>query len=79
MNKLLSVYPIANGDELNVFSSEPPVTIKIMDMEGTVIIGPMEYDLKHKHINIKPLPSATYIVEVTFVNNKTSRSLFVKI
>jgi hypothetical protein len=48
-------------------------------MSGEVIIS-QEVAANQQHtINISALPSATYIVEVSFNNNKTSRSVFVKV
>lgn len=79
MDKNLVVYPISKGDELNVFSSDEATVIKIMDMQGNVVSGPVYPNNKHSVLNIKTLPSATYIVEATFQSSKTSRSLFVKL
>lgn len=79
MEKSLAIYPIPNGDELNVFASNPMHEIRIMSMSGETIVH-LETMANQRHtINITALPSATYIVEVSFGNNKISRSVFVKV
>lgn len=79
MDKNLVVYPISKGDELNIFSTDITAVIKIMDMQGNIVAGPVHPNNRHCVLDIKKLSSATYIVEATFQNNKTSRSVFVKL
>ncbi|RYD55806.1 MAG: T9SS type A sorting domain-containing protein [Sphingobacteriales bacterium] len=79
LEKSLAVYPIPSGDELNVFTSDTMSEIRIMNMSGETIVRLPSASDQRKTINISNLPSATYIVEVAFSNNKTGRSVFVKI
>ncbi|MBS1771338.1 MAG: hypothetical protein JST82_00670 [Bacteroidetes bacterium] len=79
MDKNLMVYPISSGNELDIFSTEAICSYKIMDMNGTMLIGDNSIDGKHNIVNIAILPSATYILEATFVNKRTGRSVFVKL
>ncbi|RYE23363.1 MAG: T9SS type A sorting domain-containing protein [Sphingobacteriales bacterium] len=79
MDKALKVYPIPTGNELNVFSTEEMHEIKIMDLTGNIVHACKVKDKKKNTIDIKELPENTYIVEVFFGEDKTSRSMFVKI
>ena len=78
MHKSLLIYPISAGEELNVFSSEHIFSVKIMDMSGNVLMGNDNIRGTRNIINIKQLPEATYIVEVKFSDERTGRSVFVK-
>ncbi len=78
MDKNLTVYPISTGDELNVFSSADAAAVRIMDMSGNIVAGPVGVHGRQNKVSIKHLPGATYIVEVTFENSRTGRSVFVK-
>jgi hypothetical protein len=79
MDKALKVYPIPTGNELNVFSTEDMHEIKIMDLTGNVVYACKVNDKKKNTIDIKELPVNTYIVEAFFGDDKTSRSMFVKL
>ncbi len=79
MDKVVKVYPIPTGNELNVFSTEEMREIRIMDLTGNVIYNCEVNDEKRNIIDIKQLPINTYIVEVLFAGDKSSRSMFVKI
>lgn len=78
MDKNLTVYPITTGNELSVFSTENIHEIRIMDMQGGVVYSQPLTGVKKGIIDIKSLPESTYIVEALFENNKTGRSIFVK-
>lgn len=78
MDKNLTVYPISTGNELNIFSGENVSAVRIMDMSGSIVCGPLQLDGVHHKIDIKHLPHATYIVEVVFADKRTGRSVFVK-
>ena len=78
MDKNLTVYPITTGNELSVFSTENIHEIRIMDMQGGVVYSQPLTGVKKSIIDIKNLPESTYIVEALFENNKTGRSIFVK-
>ena len=79
MSKSLTVYPISTGDELNVFAAHDFTGIKIMDMDGNVVHDLTGICSSQKTLNIKELPNATYIIEVMYRDEKTGRSVFVKI
>ncbi len=78
MDKNLTVYPISTGDQLNVFATDEVSCIRVMDMSGNVLSIADDIHNKHKVLDIGNLPGATYIVEVTFLDKRTSRSVFVK-
>lgn len=78
MDKHLTVYPIPTGNELNVFSTESIREIRIMDMQGGLVVSHTLAGVKRGVIDIKNLPGNTYIIEAVFENNKTGRSVFVK-
>lgn len=78
MDKNFTVYPITTGNELSVFSTENIQEIRIMDMQGGVVFTQPLTGVKKGIINIKSLPDSTYIVEAIFENNRTGRSIFVK-
>lgn len=78
MEKHLTVYPIASGDMLNIFAEHAFSQIRIMDMEGNLILDTLHTLSSSGQINIKSLSNATYIIEVVYNNNKTGRSVFVK-
>jgi hypothetical protein len=78
MDKNLTVYPITTGNELSVFSTESIQEIRIMDMQGGLVYTQPLTGVKKSIIDIKNLPDSTYIVEAVFENNKTGRSIFVK-
>jgi hypothetical protein len=78
MDKHLTVYPISTGDQLNVFATEELSCIRVMDMGGNVLTITDDVHGKHDIMDIGNLPSATYIVEVTFLDRRTCRSVFVK-
>ena len=78
MKKHLTVYPIASGDMLNIFAEHLFTQIRIMDMEGNLIIDTKHSPANTVQVNIKSLSNATYIIEVAYNNNKTGRSVFVK-
>lgn len=79
MEKILKVYPISTGNELNVFATEEMQEIKIMDLTGNVVHTCKANDKKKNTINIKELPTNAYIVEVFFNGNRICRSMFVKL
>lgn len=79
MLKNLNIYPIPTGEELNIFSSDDIQELKIMDMHGNLMFAGNSLHGSHNRIDIKNLPSDTYIVEVVFENEKTGRSVFVKL
>jgi hypothetical protein len=79
MDKSLKVYPISTGNELNIFSTEEMYEIKIMDLTGNIVYTCKVNEKKKNTIDIKELPINTYIVEVFFGDDKTSRSMFVKL
>lgn len=78
MDKNLTVYPISTGDQLNVFAADDISSICVMDMAGNVLANADGVCGKQNILDIRHLPGATYIVEVTFQNHKTGRSVFVK-
>lgn len=78
MDKHLTVYPISTGDQLNVFATDEVSSIRVMDMNGNVLTAAENIYNKHKVLDIGKLPGATYIVEVTFLDKRISRSVFVK-
>lgn len=78
MDKNLTVYPIASGDMLNIFANENFGSIKIMDMTGNVVCNSENESGTSGQVSIKELENATYIIEVVYANNKTARSVFVK-
>jgi hypothetical protein len=78
MDKELTVYPIPAGNELHVFCSGNIRFIKIMDMSGNVIIDRVASKGNKQVVDIRQLPSATYIVEAAFDDNRKGRSIFVK-
>jgi hypothetical protein len=79
MNNTLLVSLVANGTGLSISADEYPLTIRIMDMQGNVLVGPLDYYHKQKPIDIQSLPVATYIIEAHCHQNKTHRTVFVKI
>lgn len=79
MDKNLTVYPIPAGNELHVFSAGNVLGIKIMDMQGNILYNRITTPASKNVIDIKKLPAATYIVEASFDNNRTERSVFVKV
>lgn len=79
MEKILKVYPISTGNELNVFATEEMQEIKIMDLTGNIVHTCKANDKKKNTINIKELPTNAYIVEVFFNGNRICRSMFVKL
>ncbi len=77
--KKLTIYPIANGNELSIFASEAIKLVRVMDMQGNL---QQEASLDNKTqctLDIAALPSDTYLAEVTFNNNDSTRSVFVKL
>jgi len=78
MDKNLTVYPIPTGNELNVFATESIMEVRIRDMQGGIVQQHVLSGVKRGVIDIKGLPLDTYIVEAVFENNKTGRSVFVK-
>ncbi len=77
-DKDLAVFPIPTGNELNIFSTQNIREIKIMDMKGGVVCSFLLAGARQNVIDIKGLPCSTYIVEALFENDKTGRSVFVK-
>lgn len=77
--KSLTVYPISSGDELNVFAGAKMTQVRIMDMHGNVLIETSCENQKNCTLNIQPLDSNTYLAEVTFNDEHTERSVFVKL
>jgi len=75
----LAVYPIPNGNALNVFTTETIKEIRIMSMSGDVLIHKNGIFHQQSEINIATLASSTYIIEVCFTNKKIGRSIFVKV
>lgn len=78
MKKELIVYPIASGSILNVFATNEYSALRILDMEGNVIMDVTTRPGTHSKLDIHELDDATYIVEVTCVNEHKARSVFVK-
>jgi hypothetical protein len=78
IEKSLAIYPIPNGNELNVFANGPMNEIRIMNMSGEVMMRHQATSNHRYAIDISTLLSATYIVEVAFDDHKTGRSVFVK-
>jgi len=78
MDKHLTVYPIASGDMLNVFANDVFAGIRIMDMAGNIVYRDTNVSGASKQVDIKELANATYIIEVVYADNKTARSVFVK-
>ena len=77
MNNTLSVNMVANGSGLIISAIEYPVTIRIMDMQGNLLIGPIDLSHKQKPVDIQSLPMATYIIEAQCHQNRTHRTVFV--
>ena len=78
MNNTLSVSIVANGNGLTVSAIDYPLIIRIMDMHGNVLIGPIEFNIRQKPIDIQSLPIDTYIIEAQCLQHKTYRTVFVK-
>lgn len=78
MDKNLTVYPISTGNELTIFSVACVSGIRIMDMHGNTVLMNTGISGAHHIINIKELPEATYIVEVSFDERRMGRGVFVK-
>ena len=78
MDKHLTVYPIASGDMLNVFANDVFAGIRIMDMAVNIVYRDTNVSGASKQVDIKELANATYIIEVVYADNKTARSVFVK-
>lgn len=79
MAKSLTIYPLTGYRELNIQSGRVINSIKIMDLTGEIVYNAQHKPARQNTIDITHLPTATYIVEVSFNGEKTSRSLFVKI
>lgn len=79
MQKPLTIYPIHSGNELDIFSTESVGNITIMNMEGDIILNANGWKGNHHTLDIAVLPANTYIIEVTFDNKRTTRSVFVKL
>jgi hypothetical protein len=79
MEKSLTVYPISTGNELSIFANDMFKSIKIMDMDGNVLHTTVNISSLQETIDIEHLPNATYIIEILYENNRTGRSVFVKI
>ncbi len=79
MHKTLNLYPIPTGEELNIFSGTDIQELTIKDMNGNVVYEGKNLHGSHNRIDITPLARDTYIVEAVFIDQKTSRSLFVKL
>lgn len=80
MDKNLTVFPIANGNTLNVYAKKVFYNIRILDIDGNEVYQqtpPIPVD--NQHIDIKKLPQNTYIAEVIYTDNTVARSVFVKI
>ena len=78
MAKSLTIYPLTDYRELNIQSGSIINSIKIMNLTGEIVYDARHKPARHSTINIAHLPTATYIVEVSFNGSKTTRSLFVK-
>lgn len=78
MSKQLNVYPISTGNELDIFANHSFNKVKIMDMAGNVVYNSGHKMCNRCTLNIRALPFATYIVEVSYSDNNTARSVFVK-
>jgi hypothetical protein len=50
-----------------------------MNMAGNVLLNAQGWEGNHHTLDITVLPSDTYIIEVAFDNNRTTRSVFVKL
>ncbi|MEZ5018382.1 MAG: hypothetical protein R2800_15080 [Flavipsychrobacter sp.] len=77
--KKLTAYPISSGDELNVFAGGVMTHVRIMDMQGNVLIEAECDNKKSYTLNIKHLNNDTYLAEVAFKDAHTERSIFVKL
>ncbi len=78
MSKELNVYPISTGNELDIFANHNFNEVKIMDMAGNIVYNAQHSKCDRCTLNIRALPYATYIIEVSYLDNKTARSVFVK-
>lgn len=77
MNKNLTVYPISNGRQLNIYCNYNIQKIYIKSLNGTQLYSSDDKG-KELCINIEHLQRATYILEVEFDNTTKTRSVFVK-
>jgi len=78
MGKTLTIYPTAEYKELAIHSGDYINSIKIMDLRGTTLYNAAQKPARENTIDITHFPTATYIVEVSFDDNRKGRSLFVK-
>lgn len=78
MAKLLNVYPISTGDELDIFANHNFNQVKIMDMAGNIVYNSQHKICSRCTLNIHALPYDTYIIEVSYLDNRTAWSVFVK-
>lgn len=79
MDKDLAVYPIPAGHKLHVFAITDISRLKILDMEGTIVYDTSGLEGRQHIIDIRELPSATYIVEAFAGQQNAGRSVFVKL
>ncbi|MDX1350589.1 MAG: T9SS type A sorting domain-containing protein [Putridiphycobacter sp.] len=74
----VSAYPNPATDVLNITTNEPVSTVKIMTMDGKVVVENNSVNDSFINLDVNDLEAGMYVYEVATADGKVSRDTFIK-